>query len=115
MVDFYESILYQEMNLVIEDGSTEEVATLLLDFHDKCASSSTEDQIVAAIRTLPKCDLTKCQVNDDEGMEEAVPLADSSAQISEGMESMATGEEPQAAPSGPDPDGWEVVKTRKKR
>ena len=61
VVDFFESILYQEMHLLIEDGSTEEVANLILDFYVKCSTLNEED-VIAAVRTLPKCDLSKCQV-----------------------------------------------------
>jgi len=125
VVDFFESILYTEMHLLIEDGSTEEVATLLLDFYVKCIQSNlSEEQIVAAIRTLPRCDLTKCQVGpdpaamDEDGDSGAAPplpqpVIDSSALITGMMEGMET-EEPTKEPKpGPDPDGWEVV--RKKR
>ena len=62
VVDFFESILYQEMHLLIEDGSTEEVANLILDFYVKCSTLNEED-VIAAVRTLPKCDLSKCQVS----------------------------------------------------
>ena len=66
MADFFESILYQEMHLLIQDGSTEEVSDLLLDFYDKCSSNMSEEAVIAAVRTLPKCDLSKCQVKQDE-------------------------------------------------
>jgi len=121
VVDFFESILYSEMHLLIEDGSTEEVSALLLDFHVKCIQSNlSEDQIVTAIRTLPRCDLSKCQVGPDpaamdedcESVDPPQPVIDSSAVIAEKME--ATNMETEE-PSGPDPDGWETVKTRKKR
>ena len=62
VVDFFESILYQEMHLLIEDGSTEEVSNLILDFYVKCSTLNEED-VIAAMRTLPKCDLSKCQVS----------------------------------------------------
>jgi len=118
VVDFFESILYQEMHLLIEDGSTEEVANLILDFYVKCSTLNEED-VIAAVRTLPKCDLSKCQVTDQSYGEATAPEPiemDTSDQLLDAIEGMVTEDErPQEEPSGPDPDGWEVVKSTKKK
>ena len=117
MADFFESILYQEMHLLIQDGSTEEVSDLLLDFYDKCSNMS-EEAVIAAVRTLPKCDLSKCQVKQDEDESPVAVAPDPSAQLSEQLLALSATEKEEkevAPPSGPDPDGWETVVTRKKK
>ena len=102
--DFFDDIISQEMNFSVEDGSTDEIGRLMCDFYSKCKTNSEED-VLKAIRTLPKCDLAKCKV------EESNLPVDVSSQISEKMEQLATTPEPKPQP---DPEGWEVV-TRKKR
>jgi len=120
VTDFYESILYQELHIVVEDGSTDEIGTLICDFYAKCCKLS-EEQVLSAIRTLPKCDLSKSKSDgaseaDDESSAAgaAGDVIDPSAEITEQMEKLET-KEVKAKPA-PDADGWtEVPTTRKKR
>lgn len=120
VTEFLEQIIIQELNLMIDDGSSDEIGTTLCEFYQLCTSSKSTDEIVSKIRTLPKCDLSKCKVdgeplntiNEDENkleqqmsnMEVDKPSAESSNLLNGANHSRME----------PDPDGWMVVERKKK-
>ena len=66
VAEFLETILNRELNLIVEDGSTDEVGTLLCDFFGICSTKS-EAEIIDKVRSLPKCDLSRCRVDKNDG------------------------------------------------
>ena len=66
---YLEQILLHEFDLFIEDGSLDEVGALLCQYYALCASSSEQD-ILAQLRSLPRCDLSlcKCEDQDDQNL-----------------------------------------------
>ena len=119
VTEFLETILNQEFNLVVDDGSTDEIGTTICDFYQLCiCSNKSNDEILGKIHSLPKCDLSRCRILD--GNEETCQNQD---QLEQQMDSMQvensessshqnnTTETPKLEV---DPDGWVVVGRKKK-
>ena len=62
---FLEQIIAQEFNLQIDDGSSDEIGTTICEFYKLCSSTKSSEEIISKIRTLPKCDLSRCQVTEN--------------------------------------------------
>ena len=64
VADFLEQILQQEFDLIIEDGSLEEVGEKVCRYYNLC-STRTGDEVLEQLRLLPRCDLSLFKCEDD--------------------------------------------------
>ena len=64
MADFLEQILQQEFDLIIEDGSLEEVGEKICRYFILCSTKSGEE-VLEQLRLLPRCDLSLFKCEDD--------------------------------------------------
>ena len=120
VADFLEQIIAQEFKLQIDDGSSDEIGTTICEFYQLCCSSKTSEEIISKIRSLPKCDLSLCQI-DGERNKQSNPQNILEEQMS-GMEvDNSTVQESSTKLNGanniinePDPEGWMVVGRKKK-
>ena len=113
--DFLADIINQEFNVLIDDGSVTETSKLVCDFYRLC-SSSKEDckaEIERRLQVLPKCDLSKCKVDEGAEVLEDVDEEENIEQITAATNDMNINEQPK--PEEQDPDGWVMVKPRKKK
>jgi len=103
---YLEQILLHEFDLFIEDGSLDEVGALLCQYYALCARSS-EQEILAQLRSLPRCDLSlcKCEDQDDQNLHRNLNS------IEENVENMEVSEPP--APVV-DEDGFTLVQKKKR-
>ena len=109
--EFLEDILNQEFNLLVEDGSVNEVSKLVCEYFSHC-NTLTEEEVVKRLKQLPKCDLSTCKVEDDTNAEEEDHNND--IDTSEMMEGLKIEEiEKETPPPLTDSDGWTVVPRKK--
>jgi len=106
--DFLIDVVNQEFNVLIDDGSATEISKLICDFYKLSTSRDCEDELKRRLKELPKCDLSKCQVDQGPSEEENIECPNENND-GNGMEV----DEPE--PEEQDPDGWTVVKPRKKK
>jgi len=64
--DFLLDIINQEFNVQMDDGSEKDVSKLVCEFYKLSSSPKYKAEFERRFQELPKCDLTKCQVNDQE-------------------------------------------------
>ena len=64
VADFLEQIVAQEFNLQIDDGSSDAIGTTICEFYKICTSTKSSEEIISKIRTLPKWDLSRCQITE---------------------------------------------------
>ncbi len=109
---FLEDMLAENFNVGIEDGSLTEVSHRLCSLHSDCVLKSQEE-VLSKLASVPKCDLSRCQVKDDDGYEggtNGVQQVISEERSDATNESTDTGSRrPQ-----PDEDGWTTVHRKKK-
>ena len=120
VTEFLEQIIIQEFNLIIDDGSSDEIGTTICEFYQICTSSKSTEEIVSKIRTLPKCDLSKCKIDGEPDS----TISDDENKLEQEMSNMevdTTSAESSNIQNGathskmePDPDGWTVVDRKKK-
>ena len=119
--DFLVDIVNQEFNVLIDDGSVGETSKLVCDFYRLCSSTSSrgecEAEIKRRLQALPKCDLSKCKV--DEGAEEALEEVEENVeQNSNNADTTTTTNDSMDIDEQPipeqDSDRWTVVQPRKK-
>jgi len=106
VADFLDEIMQNEFTLSIDDGSLDDVARTVCEYFTIC-SSSDEADIKAKLQSLPKCDLSKCQFKDEFNDEEA----ESNHETVEKAEN--TDDKSNVAEV--DEDGFETVKSRRKK
>lgn len=113
--DFLVDIVNQEFNVHIDDGSVTETSKLVCDFYRLCSRGDCEAELKRRLQALPKCDLSKCKV--DEGAEALEDVDEEEENIEQNTtttnDSMDIDEQPK--PEEQDPDGWTVVPSRKKK
>ena len=120
VTEFLEQIINQEFNLLIDDGSSDEIGTMICDFYRLCTSNKSTDEIISKIHSLPKCDLTRCQVSDkNEGNElDHVEKQMDSMEVDSPVTCSTANSLSNVSSDRPnceaDSDGWVVVE-RKKR
>ena len=113
VADFLEEIIQNEFNLSIDDGSLLEVGTYLTEYFKICTIPSYEEETVLNfLRWLPKCDLSKCKVEDEDEMMEdnRMDTEESISQINNLQISERKTDEPEI-----DESGFVLVKSRKKK
>ena len=49
----------------MEDGSIDEVSSLLVDYFQLCRTQE-ESVILEKLRAMPRCDLSRCKCEDDD-------------------------------------------------
>ena len=108
--DFLLDTINQEFDVLIDDNSVTVISELVCDFYRLCSSTLSrgdcEAEIKRRLQALPKCDLSKWKVDFDEEEENIEQTTTTT------NESMDIDEQPK--PEEQDPDGWTVVKPRKK-
>lgn len=110
--EFLEDILNQEFNLIVEDGSVNEVSKLVCEYFSHC-NTLTEEEVVKRLKQLPKCDLSTCKVEDvDENDTNAEEEDHNNIDTREMME---VEENEKETPPLTDSDGWTVVPRKKSR
>jgi len=107
VAEFLEDIISAEFNLQIDDGSLLEVGRKICEYFEFC-SKNEESAILTKLLSLPRCDLDKCKVEDDDDMEEINDTEDSVVKI-DNLE-IAEKKEPEV-----DEDGFQMVPSRKKK
>ena len=70
--DFLTDIITQEFNVQFDDGSAAEVSKLVCEFYTLSTSRSCENEFKRRFKELPKCDLSKCQVEQEPSTDEHV-------------------------------------------
>lgn len=108
---FLEDVVATEFDVEIDDGSYPEVAALICRFFQIC-STQPEEQVLAQLRTLPKCDMSQCQIEDEDERDHAT---DPNGEPSEPMDTEGESRPIRSAPPEPDEDGFVTVVSRKKR
>ena len=113
--DFLLDTVNQEFDVLIDDGSVTETSKLVCDFYRLCSSSKEdwEAEIKQRLQALPKCDLSKCKVDKGAETLEDVDEEENIEQITAATNDMYIDEQPK--PEEQDPDGWTMVKPRKKK
>lgn len=101
--DFLDRIVDQEFNLVIDDGSVIEISGMICEFYALAASKDRQDELERRMQALPKCDLSKCRI-EEPSEQQPVP------EQSPNDDSMEVEDEDPPV----DPDGWTVVSRKKK-
>jgi len=109
--DFLIDIVNQEFNVLIDDGSPAEISRLICDFYKLSRSRDSEDELNRRLQELPKCDLSKCQVDEGPSEEENIECSND---VNNSMSALSL-EVDEPKPEEQDPDGWTVVKPRKKK
>lgn len=105
VAEFLETILNQELDVLVQDESTFHVSKLICEFHQLCAQSQKE-QVLEKLRQLPQsCDLSSCKVQQEEDEEESEP---------ENASTTSNGQQQTMEVDSVDPDGWTVVSRKKK-
>ena len=121
VTEFLEQIIEQEFNMQIDDGSSDEIGTTICEYYKLCSSSKSSDEILSKIRTLPKCDLTRCQIegekdnttkNEDSILEEQMSGMEVDNSLNSESSNLQNGAD--NSKREPDPDGWMVVERKKK-
>ena len=109
--DFLIDVLNQEFNVLVDDGSVTEISRLVCEFYRLSTTKDCQEELQRRLQALPKCDLSKCQVEQGEpGEEQHVDEECSNTDDEHGMDV-----DEQKAETEEDPDGWTVVKPRKKK
>ena len=108
VADFLEEIIQNEFNVSINDGSLLEVGTYITEYFKICTNPSyKEETVLNFLRSLPKCDLSKSKIQDeDETVEDNLMETD---------ESLSDLNNLQISEPHIDEDGFEMVKARKKK
>ncbi len=113
--EYLEDIFDREFNCLVQDGSAEGTARLLCEFFALCCSGrNSADVVLERLRTLPKCDLSQCQVQLGD-QEEAVEGEDAGPPPPPQQEQQSDDMEVDDSERGPDPDGWVTVQSNKQR
>jgi len=129
VADFLEEIIQNEFHCFVEDGSLREVAREVC-FYFKYCSTRDEETVRRKLQSLPKCDLSRCtvenMVTDTEGNslsldDDDSPSSSSQSQLPE-IEKLSISEydkqvELRKESKAPevDEDGFETVKTKTKK
>ena len=112
VADFLEETIQNEFNLSVDDGSLLEVGTYLTEYFKICTSPSYgEETVLNFLRSLPKCDLSKCKIQDEDESVEDNQMETEDSLI--GLNNLQISEKKTAEP--PDEDGFVMVKSRKKK
>jgi len=116
--DFLAEIIDHEFNLRIDDGSTSEISRLLCEFYTLSSSKTHEDELKKRLQALPKCDLSKCRIEESNYVDEDEMQTETSERhdtIANGMNQMSLDDDQETTTeSVQDPDGWTVVARKKK-
>lgn len=70
--DFLTDIITQEFNVQFDDGSAAEVSKLVCEFYTLSTAPNCENEFKRRFEELPKCDLSKCQVDHEPSTYEQV-------------------------------------------
>ena len=118
VTEFIDQIVNQEFNLIIDDGSADEIGNTICEFYNLCTSSRSNDEIIAKIQSLPKCDLSRCKL-DGASNEELMGANEmcleqqlNDMDVDNTSHSDSTSNANSA--NEPDPEGWVVVDRKKK-
>ena len=118
--DFLLDTVNQEFDVLIDDGSVTETSKLICDFYRLCSRGDCEAELKSRLQALPKCDLSKCKVNEGaEALENVDEKEENVEPNSNNADTTTTndnvGKDEQPKPEEQDPDGWTMVKPRKKK
>lgn len=119
--DFLEEIMHNEFSLRVDDGSLLQVGTYVTEYYKICTTESyTEDTIINFLHHLPKCDVSKCRYADEvEEIGEGIANYNTGALNMDVNDSLRE-DQPEKPPKQReepeiDEDGFEMVKSRKKK
>jgi len=106
--DFLLDIVNQEFDVLIDDGSVTETSKLVCDFYRLCSRGDCEAELKSRLQALPKCDLSKCKVNEGAEALENVEKEENVEQNSNNADTTTTndnmGKDEQPKPEEQDPD-----------
>ena len=110
---FLDEILINEFNVSVDDGSLEDVARSICEFYSLCQFSD-EETLMTKLKSLPKYDLANVQIQEYNYVDQSGP-----SQYLQKLDMLEPKKEPKVqkekiAPEV-DEDGFETVKSRKKR
>ena len=111
---FLEDVISREFNAQLDDGSYEEVARNICRMRSVCLESADEEAVRAEMAKLPRCDLSRCQVEDQRGEDSGEEAMDMS-EVENAMGSLnasANGSSSGSRRPEPDEDGWCTVPSR---
>ena len=100
--DFLLDIVNQEFDVLIDDGSVTETSKLVCDFYSLCSRGDCEAELKRRLQALPKCDLSKCKVNEGAEALENVDEKEENADTTTTNDNMGKDEQPK--PEEQDPD-----------
>jgi len=100
--DFLLDIVNQEFDVLIDDGSVTETSKLVCDFYRLCSRGDCEAELKRRLQALPKCDLSKCKVNEGAEALENVDEKEENADTTTTNDNMGKDEQPK--PEEQDPD-----------
>ena len=107
--DFLEDVISNEFNVIIDDGSCVEVGRKICEYFEIC-SKNDESAIRTKLLSLPRCDLAKCKVEDDDGEVEDMDTCCDEDTIQVDSLEIKESKEPEI-----DEDGFQMVTTKKKK
>ena len=123
VADYLEQIMHNEFSLSIDDGSLLQVGTYVTEYYKICTTESySEDTIINFLHHLPKCDISKCRYAD-EVEEIGAGIASTTTSFmniganndSEEMRDSPEKRKKQREEPVIDEDGFEMVKSKKKK
>ena len=100
--DFLLDTVNQEFDVLIDDGSVTETSKLVCDFYRLCSRGDCEAELKSRLQALPKCDLSKCKVNEGAEALENVDEKEENADTTTTNDNMGKDEQPK--PEEQDPD-----------
>ena len=119
VADYLEQIMNNEFSLRIDDGSLLQVGTYVTEYYKICTTESySEDTIINFLHHLPKCDISKCRYADEvEEIGEGIANTTTSFMSIDSGEVSDAPEKPKKQREEPeiDEDGFEMVKSKKKK
>ena len=116
--EFLDSVFDREFNCLMQDGSSGDTAAILCEFYTLCfANRTSEEDIMTKLQALPKCDLSRCQVqvdDDDAAVDAPPPQPEQQNGVSahENLGDQDMDVEEGGSAETPDPDGWVTVASK---
>jgi len=120
--DFLLDTVNQEFDVLIDDDSVTETSKLICDFYRLCSREDCEAELKSRLQALPKCDLSKCKVNEGaealenvDEKEENVEPNSNNADTTTTNDNVRKDEQPKPEEQDPDDDSTGEPPKKKKK
>mgnify|MGYP001219832459 CR=1 FL=1 len=117
--DFLLDTVNQEFDVLIDDDSATETSKLICEFYKLCSREDCEAELKSRLQALPKCDLSKCKVNEGVEVENVDEKEENVEPNSNNADTTTTndnvGKDEQPKPEEQDPDDESTGEPPKKK